>query len=108
MVLHIHSDGSSEDALAQVAAQHRATFYAGINLRRAREWQDTLPHPMEAGSACSEFLEDDIHAATPKDRARQFRRLGLVGLVTLCAMLSFADAVVNPRPIAKPVSGVWA
>lgn len=54
MILHIPSDGSGESALAQAVAQHRAAFFAGVEVETEPEELE----PPEAGSACSEFLED--------------------------------------------------
>lgn len=83
MVLHIRSDGSNEDALAQAVAQHRAAFFAGVQA----DFADTSPQ--EAGSACSELLADE-HAPTPRERARQIRHLGAICIVTFVAIVCFA------------------
>lgn len=113
----IARDGSSEDALAQIVSQHRSTFTAGLDLTYARQWCDTMPAP-EAGSACSELLADDeeVHATTQRERAKQFRHLGAYSLVAILAVLCFAlplgahiFAKEAPKPVKQPVSlGVWA
>jgi hypothetical protein len=61
MILHIPSDGSGEQALAQLVAQHRAAFFAGVQ----HDFEDTQAEPQEAGSACSEFLEDSQEVQRP-------------------------------------------
>ena len=110
MILHINSDGSGEDALAQAVAQHRAAFFAGVQT----DFADTEPTQPEAGSACSELLADE-HAPTPAERAKLARRLGAICLVSFLAAVCFAlplaaHFVAQPAPKpAKPVSlGVWA
>ena len=109
MILRINSDGSGEDALAQAVAQHRAAFFAGVQ----RDFPDTVPVP-EASSACSELLADE-HATTPRDRARQVRRLGAVCLVGFLAVVCFAlplAAHFASKPVPSPTKpaavSVWA
>jgi hypothetical protein len=90
------------------------TMIAGLDLDYARQWCDTVPAP-EAGSACSEFLADE-HAPTPRERARQVRRLGAVCLVSFLAVVCFALPLAahfasKPAPPAKPAvafPGGWA
>jgi hypothetical protein len=109
-VIHVRADGGNESALSQLMAQHRAGFMAGVE---QADVEATVP---EAGSACSEFLEDE-HAPTPRERARQARRLGVICLVSFVASVCFAVPLLwhmqakSALPATKPAASFpagWA
>lgn len=106
----VSSDGSSPDARVQLVAQHRTTFTAGLDLQYARQWCDTMPALYDDPA---DDEPEDVHAPTPRDRAAQVRRLGLIALVGLVLVLFVALPVVErflakPVPKAVPSLGTWA
>jgi hypothetical protein len=89
-----------DDARTQLTLDHRAGFLAGVE----------APQPAEA---CTELGADT--PKTPKQRAREFRHLGVIVLVAFIACCCFtlplaAHFVSKPAPQVKPVvlKGVWA
>ena len=77
----VSSDGSSPDARVQLVAQHRPAFTAGgLDLQYARQWVDTMPALYDDPA---DDEPDEPHAPTPRDRAAQVRRLGVIALVGL-------------------------
>ena len=106
----VSSDGSSPDARVQLVAQHRTTFTAGLDLQYARQWCDTMPALYDDPA---DDAPEDVHAPTPRDRAAQVRRLGVIALVVLVLATFVALPVVErfvarPAPKAVPSLGVWA